>query len=303
MTPAHFREHLDVLRRFHRPVPLTRVLACVRNGESSRGRVAVTFDDGYADVAREAAPALAEYDVPATFFVTTDMIGSTREFWWDELERLVLHTVALPDPLALRFGLAVVEWRLGNEARRAPDPASHRGWRAWTGGAPTARHALYRELWKRCQRLSASQREDVLDQLRAAVGSDPGIRDSQRTMTGQEVRTLAACALFEIGAHSKTHPMLATMSSSAQRDEIAGSKRCLESLLDRPIATFAYPFGGERDYTRETVDLVRQAGYRGACANVPGTIVPERDPYQLPRLFVHDWDGDELARQLSGAHG
>ena len=320
MTPAHFREHLDVLRRSRRVVPLGVMLASLRAGESLEGTVAVTFDDGYADVGREAAPALEEYEIPATAFVITSAVGSEREFWWDELEQLVLHARDLPEILELEIGGAIARWdfgaarpldlhgalarlSLGLSTRRPFDLPRYRGWRVWIGEPPTSRHALYRDFWQRCQTLSIDERDHVLRQLRAAVGDGRGgARDSHRAMTVEELRSLAASGLCDIGAHSITHPKLASLSGAAQLEEIAGSKRWLETILDRPVTTFAYPFGGARDYTRETVELVRQAGYRGACANVPGAIIPDQDAYQLPRLFVHDWDGDEFARRLTEEH-
>ena len=51
----------------------------------------VTFDDGYADNLWNAKPLLERYDVPAAVFVTTGYAGQDREFWWDELETLLLE--------------------------------------------------------------------------------------------------------------------------------------------------------------------------------------------------------------------
>src|SRR5262249_8195308 len=89
VTPEHFEEHLEVLSR-HRPVRL--------NEWKPRGwfkgslSCAITFDDGYADNLH-AACLLKRFGIPATFFVTTGYIGSGREFWWDELERVVYERV------------------------------------------------------------------------------------------------------------------------------------------------------------------------------------------------------------------
>src|SRR5262249_48692534 len=52
--------------------------------------LAITFDDGYRDNYDYAAPILREYNLPATFFVTTEFIGSNVVPWWDrelEIER------------------------------------------------------------------------------------------------------------------------------------------------------------------------------------------------------------------------
>jgi peptidoglycan/xylan/chitin deacetylase (PgdA/CDA1 family) len=59
------------------------------------GAVAITFDDGYADLLANAKPLLERADVPATAFVVAGGLG--RPFWWDELAAL-LGTVAARRP-------------------------------------------------------------------------------------------------------------------------------------------------------------------------------------------------------------
>src|SRR3954470_15948888 len=85
VSPERFAEHLEVVRRCAEPVALAGILA---QGEGPRA--AITFDDGYADNLHEAAPLLAAAGVPATVFVVSGQVGTTDEFWWDELERVLL---------------------------------------------------------------------------------------------------------------------------------------------------------------------------------------------------------------------
>src|SRR6266849_9213569 len=90
VTPRHFAEHLDVLRKYRR----TRLDQLQPSGWSVDRElsVAITFDDGYADNFLVAQPKLRQYDTPATFFIATGCIDADREFWWDELERIVFQS-------------------------------------------------------------------------------------------------------------------------------------------------------------------------------------------------------------------
>ena len=113
VTPKHFAEHLDVLQKCMNPMPLRQLVPAVRNRKIPHRRVIVTFDDGYADNMYIAKPLLERYEIPATVFVASGYLGQTREFWWDELERLLLQAGTLPETLRLNLNGRVHEWSLG----------------------------------------------------------------------------------------------------------------------------------------------------------------------------------------------
>jgi peptidoglycan/xylan/chitin deacetylase (PgdA/CDA1 family) len=60
---------------------------CLAQDSAGDERLAMlTFDDGYANNLR-AMPVLEAFNVPATFFISTDYIVSGKAFWWDVLYR------------------------------------------------------------------------------------------------------------------------------------------------------------------------------------------------------------------------
>lgn len=59
---------------------------------------------------------------------------------------------------------------------------------------------------------------------------------------------------MEIGAHTVTHPDLATLPVAAQQTEIVNSKTTLQNVIGVPIVSFAAPFG---HYTSKTLDIIR----------------------------------------------
>jgi peptidoglycan/xylan/chitin deacetylase (PgdA/CDA1 family) len=87
--PDAFARQLEWLVRHLRPVALDDVVESVRDQRPLPPRsVLVTFDDGNRSVLDRAAPLLHARRVPAVVFVVTDLIGTERPFWWDEVNDL-----------------------------------------------------------------------------------------------------------------------------------------------------------------------------------------------------------------------
>ena len=80
VSTAAFRQQMQFLKQNYRVVSLPEALAALSSAGHSERLVAITFDDGYADNAKTAAPIMRSLGLPATFFVSTDMIGSSRPF-------------------------------------------------------------------------------------------------------------------------------------------------------------------------------------------------------------------------------
>jgi len=301
VTPAHFAEHLVVLRRLAHPVSL----ATLTDGAGTRRlrprSTVITFDDGYADNLRHARPLLARHDVPATVFVTTGYTGGGREFWWDELERVLLSPGRLPPRLQVDVAGVAHTWDLDDDAFYGQDAvARDRGWR-WRHAPPTRRHALFLELYRLLQPLSHAERQRHLDELAEWTAPPPPERESRRQLTADELRALAAGGLVELGAHTVTHARLSATPPHVQRDEICGSKRALEETLDRRVTSFAYPFGGREHYSAASVALVKEAGFARACSTSPGLVQRDADVFELPRVVVDDCDGDAFEARLRAA--
>jgi peptidoglycan/xylan/chitin deacetylase (PgdA/CDA1 family) len=266
VTPEHFAEHLDVLRRKASVVALTD-LAGNPTSKVPSDAVSITFDDGYADNLLEAKPILERNEMPATVFVTSAFVGSNREFWWDELDRIFLQPVD-------------GEWNVEQN---------------------TAQHQRRQEYMNFCNQLrgaSAAERTRILESLREERSLEPSGRPTHRTMNEAEVRQLAQGGLIEIGAHTASHPLLSSLDNRDQIAEIEASKNDLQQVTQKPVVSFAYPYGGKKDYTRQSVEFVRKAGFLLACSNFPGMIWGSTNRFELPRFLVRDWDGEEFERRM-----
>lgn len=299
VTAERFEDHLRVLRRHFHPLSLEELTRVLENQSIPRRSVVVTFDDGYANNLHVAKPLLERYAIPATIFITTGSIGQSYEFWWDELDRILLQPSTLPDRLQLRVHGELHDWPLGGAARYVEQESlRHRRWRAWEP-PPTARHYLYSTLWKLLQRASEAERVDVLQALSSWAGLNRYARPTHRSLNLHELQTLAEENLLGIGAHSVSHRSLSNLSVYEQHEEMFCSKQFLDQTLKQPVTAFAYPYGKRSDYTSETRSIAQKVGYTTACSNVSGLVRAHVDPYELPRVHVHDWNADEFAGHLA----
>jgi peptidoglycan/xylan/chitin deacetylase (PgdA/CDA1 family) len=299
VSRQHFSEHLEILRKHCRPTRLQELTKSLQDGNLLRRSIVVTFDDGYADSLLNAKPLLERYEIPSTVFVISGSVGQEREFWWDELDRLFLHTGRLPDRLRIVIDGHIHEWHLGAPSDNSQESTpQHSTWNVERKWDPAPRHRVYRALCDLLRPLPDRDQRAILETLGAWAGTERVCRPTHRPLRPQEVFQLAADGLVEVGAHTLTHPILSRLPEAMQRNEIERSKKQLEEVVGQPVASFAYPYGTRSDYTAQTVVAVRASGFNRACSNFPGTVRRGGDPWQLPRFLVRDWDGDEFAQRL-----
>jgi peptidoglycan/xylan/chitin deacetylase (PgdA/CDA1 family) len=299
VSPQNFADHLSILKQYCYPMSFPQIMESLEKKKFPKNGVVVTFDDGYDDNLYQAKPLLEQYGIPATVFVTTGYVGQGREFYWDELEGLLLQPGRLPETLALGVNSQSKEWDLGDTASYSGDDFERLcTWNLGAQNHPSQRQYLYQTLCEFLRPLATAAREKALDELRERAGKIPEARPTHRILSPDEVTQLADGGLIEVGAHSKTHPVLSRITEAEQWSEIIASKNYLEEALGKPVAGFSYPYGGLADYNRETVKLVQKAKFTWACANVPDLVGGRSDCWQLPRVLVRNWDGDEFLRFL-----
>jgi peptidoglycan/xylan/chitin deacetylase (PgdA/CDA1 family) len=290
VSPARFEEQLDVLRRIRRPLPLSDFVRDLIAGTLPPTAVALTFDDGYVDNLVAGKPRLAAAGVPATVFLTTGFVDRHREFWWDELARLILFGNG-PQSFELKIRGESFYFNIGTDS---PAPRD----RAMDSEPLSLRRAAIVTIWKSIQRLDDDERELIMAELRSIFAEHNYCACSDRVMTGEEVRALVTDGLVTIGAHTVTHPVLAGLEPAACRREISESKRACEALTGAPVLSFAYPYGIFDANAREAV---RIAGFSLACSARRGPALATSDPLALPRIHVSNWDGDAFERALRSA--
>jgi peptidoglycan/xylan/chitin deacetylase (PgdA/CDA1 family) len=276
VSPENFTEQMAAVRKYTQPISLSALVQHLRDGTLPKKTVAVTFDDGYADNLSNAKPVLEKYEIPATVFVCTGYIGS--EFWWDELERLAAGSTSSLHTLRLQSGKSTFQW---------DPPASQQG----QGARQNFLNALFHFLLP----LEHETRCIAMQTIRSWAGLPPEGTAAARAMTPAELLQLSQDGLVELGAHTRTHPMLPCLPLEKQKEEIFASKADLETLLGRPVTGFAYPNG---QVSADARRMAQEAGFAYACTSPHNVVRPGNDPYQLTRFWQKNVDGEAFLRSL-----
>ncbi len=260
-TLAQFERLLGVLRRCFNVLALSQAVARLADGTLPPRALAITFDDGYADNAELAAPALARHDLPATFFIASGYLEGGAMF-----NDLVIEAIR---------DTAVAELDLGDLGHgRLP-----------LGDIEARRRAVTAVLGA-VKYQPPAQRLGLVDELCRRLRVTPA---TNLMMRPPQVQALARLGM-EIGGHTVTHPILTRLPPAQAADEIGECRRVLADLTGQPVTGFAYPNGRPgRDYAAEHVAQVRAAGYDYAVSTGWGSARGSDDPFQLPRVALWDF--------------
>jgi peptidoglycan/xylan/chitin deacetylase (PgdA/CDA1 family) len=231
----------------------------------SRHFACFTLDDGYRDNRDFALPVMREFDAPCTVYVASDFAQGTGRLWWIALEMVIAKATSIE----VAIGGAATRLDTGTAAaKRAAFDRLH----DWLRGLP-GEHDVQREIGALCAR----------------HGVDEAAICRELCMSWEELKPFADDPLVTIGAHTITHCNLARQSEGIAAHEMAISRARIESVLQRPVLHFAYPYGDKIAAGRREFALARAAGYKTAVTTRPGMIFPENAGHltALPRVSLN----------------
>lgn len=295
VSPVNFEQQLQVLKKNKLGIPLYKFHNLLKKGKIGHNSLAITFDDGYKDNFENALPLLSKYNMPATFFIATANLNVKREFWWDELERLIFFSAELPHEFLIIIQNEIFSWNITSDnIWRKNDQIKHLLWKG-ADIPPTQRHKLFFEIWKTLKFRDYYVQLEILDKIKSLIPSKVVDRKENFAMGTSEISILNKNSLFEIGAHTVHHPSLPSLNKSAQMEEIRKSIEILQAIIKEPVNAFAYPYG---DYDKITMECTKNSGLIYACSTEEKPVFNKQNPYCLPRFQVKNWNGKDFEKQL-----
>ncbi len=180
-----------------RVLPLDEGARLLQEGRLPERALAISFDDGYADNHDVALPILRRHGLPAAFFIATGFLG--RGCMWNDLvieafRRTSLQQVDLSDLVGA--GVYSLEHT-------------------------SSRRIALEAVIARVKYLQPERRLDLVGKISARLEVDP---PTGMMMTTKEVVALRKAGM-QIGAHTVSHPILATLDAAEKRREIGECKR------------------------------------------------------------------------------
>lgn len=252
-----FVKHLHILRRSRRVIPLQEMIDGLYAGDDLTNSVSITFDDGYENNVSEAAPILSDFNVPATFFLATGLIGKENFIWTDRIE------MALDRTWKTEVNLL---GNIGNISIRSIEEKRH---------ALVTIKQMFKMRAMECLDQAVQDLADRLDVPDVCADGD------YRFMNWDQARTLVRSG-FDVGAHTVTHPVLTRIPFNAAIKEIVESRNDVINETGQCSSAFCFPNGKFNDYNPELQAYCR-THFKAALSTNRGMAIFD-DIYELKRL-------------------
>jgi peptidoglycan/xylan/chitin deacetylase (PgdA/CDA1 family) len=139
------------------------------------------------------------------------------------------------------------------------------------------------------------------DRWRALVAQGARPSPALSPLTPEELESLGAHELFEIGSHTANHPILACLPRNQQREEIVTSRAAITEWTGRPVRAFAYPNGQPgTDYDNDTVSILGEIGFDFGFTTRNHFADANEPPLERSRfMMLSGVSAAELAHRLS----
>ncbi|MCB0395440.1 MAG: polysaccharide deacetylase family protein [Flavobacteriales bacterium] len=237
MPLSDFIHQLEWLHTHCQVVDLREIFSEKDREESSKPRVAITFDDAFRNVFKYAVPELVKRKLPATIFVTGVNRLDCDILWGDmvSLARTLVKEDVTVNGRTFRY--------VPGEEHKDPDSGESLS-EVCHKNDYRFKHEMIEAFGKKFDRY----KDELLDYW--------------QLMSDDEIRKTADTSCVRIGSHAWYHNNLPNVPLEMAREELISSKNYLHDLVGYDIQTLAYPDG---DYSPQLVDVAYDLGLTCQC--------------------------------------
>jgi peptidoglycan/xylan/chitin deacetylase (PgdA/CDA1 family) len=251
-SPDWFENALGTISKLYRFVPVEDIRGYYYDGKNFNNCCHVCFDDGDKTFYEIAYPILKRMGVPATLFVSPEIISAGSNYWFQELGYIMkrMDRGTLIDAIC-----RIRNWDPGTVRQYAP-------------------YSIFKSM--------------TISDIWSLIG---GIKDLHKITIEQnfnigteQLIELDRSDLITVGAHTMSHPLLANEDEKKAENEITESITELSKMLGKPMEYFAYPNGKrELDFGPREQSILRDNGIKLAFTTDAGYFGKSTDPLCVPR--------------------
>ncbi len=238
-----FRRQLQFLKAHYNILSLSDFLSAMSSGQPFLERTAlITFDDGLKNNYSVAFPLLKEYSVPATIFLSENLIGTKEFLWVDEFFLL------LRESLIKSFCISDISLITEKELSKQ---------NLWE---------TYSNAVERLKRVPEVGRDNCMKGLRDHVKLNRDeLSEDFGMLTWEQVLEMKQSGLVDFGVHTANHKILTMLTQNEWEEEIKEPKKRLSNILGNEVKAFCYPNGRAGvDFNKDHVSYLKECGY--VCA-------------------------------------
>lgn len=261
---SSFEKHVEFLKDRFKVVFLEDLIEMILKGDELDGYCAITLDDGWRDNYSAAFPVLKKYRVPASIFLATGFIGTSKMFWPEEMCCYLARYIS------------------GKQASKYTPPALIRFNKEIGRYAQDREDVFFDSAIETLKKFSSGEREEILDYFRGLFGTGPIPR---QMLNWDEAQEMLSSGLVRFGSHTVNHEMLDQSPLEKARDEITKSSEEIECHLGGKVSTFAYPNG---NYTENIQNILAEKGFNAAVTTRKGFLERGTPLMEIPRIGVHE---------------
>lgn len=270
ISRKNFERQMEFIKGEMTPVSLIDIIDWLLKKKTIPQRaVAITFDDGYEDNFINGYPILRKFEIPATIFLTSGHIETTKVFWWDKVNEIIrktkkpfIHLKDFQDFIREGYMHSAESIRLSTLKEKIC-------------ATKTVQEFFKTFEYNRVNEAVALLQK-TLDVEELEIEGPP-------MLNWHQIREMSNNGI-DFGAHTVTHVNLAGVSLDMAKKEINDSKSIIESRINKPVNGFAYPYGLKQHFNEQTKKIVNNAGFQYACSAKTGAISIGSDIYSLKRV-------------------
>ena len=219
----------------------------IYNGKPLKNACMLSVDDGWRSTYDVIYPVMKKHNVPFTIFVSPPVMETGRTLWY--------YTIRFCNANEIK-NILIRRGYFAEDVRKYPV------------------ELILKEILI----------DEVYDVLNEYLSAHPEVKIPRGFMNTEEVLELHHSGLVEVGAHTMIHPILKAEDDIRARKEIVESVDKLSEILDKKVASFAYPNGIENvDYSLRDEQFAKEAGIDMAFSVDPGIITSKTNPLSVPR--------------------